>query len=255
MRLNSNDMKLVEQIETHIANGMNQACEDMFLFCENESIEFTAEYLLTVNVAKELAKKLNQPTVSNYKIYLERNTRKIATECVPLYSTMGRDYIHRRQPLYAGFHNTERKGRCDIALYSNKGGNYVPCCIIEVKGFNPIKKNVFEDLKRNSEFFGFSTQTGESHVECTCFASIHSFPRSFSAEEYARDLKGLKDKYEKWNKSVSLPKDVKSKIKIWTVSSCVETQCHLEGDQITCSLDDNHHFAGTIVSYYKDTGS
>jgi hypothetical protein len=65
----------------------------------------------------------------------------------------------------------------------------------------------------------------------------------------------LTNKYDKWNKTVNLPIGVRSKFKIWTVSAGVESLSHLEGGKITCSLDNNHHFAGAIVSYYKETGS
>jgi hypothetical protein len=45
-----------EDIEEAIREGMRDACVDSLVFSEDETRQIDAEYLLTVNVAKAIAK-------------------------------------------------------------------------------------------------------------------------------------------------------------------------------------------------------
>ncbi len=113
-------MSLIAQIEEKILEGMRNSCYDTFLFLEDESQKIGAEYLLTVNVAKMLA-NLNQYIGHPYKIYLERKTRLIASDCVPLFGReVANNFLGYRQILRKQ-HNTSRNGKADITLQAGRG--------------------------------------------------------------------------------------------------------------------------------------
>ncbi|WP_148255589.1 hypothetical protein [Aidingimonas lacisalsi] len=245
-------MSFLLNIEEKILSGMKSACDDTFFFLEDESQKIAAEYLLTVNVAKKLA-ELNSGIGYPYKIYLERKTKLVATDCVPLmareHSTnfLGYKRVLRKR------HNTERNGKVDICLYRDSGGmSGVPVCVIELKGFDPSRQNVLKDLRRNSEFFKISCRTGVSQIQYACFAAMHSFPKSLTQEQRYQDLEKLKQKYEKWQEEVGLPHGLRFWVKVKTMSQAVETTLLDENDPDSLTLDGNHHFAGVTVSYARE---
>lgn len=245
-------MTTLKEIEGKLQSGMKSACEDTFYFLEDESQKIGAEYLLTVNIAKKLS-DLNSYVGYPYKIYLERKTKLVATDCVPLMTReksknfLGYKHTFRKRK------NTERNGRVDICLYRDSGGiSGTPVCVIEVKGFDPGRKNVISDLKRNAEYFKISCRTGLSQIKYACFASMHSFPKSVTQEQRGSDLEKLKEKYERWQAEIGLPVGVKCRIDVSSVSEGVETVCLDESDPDSLALDSHHHFAGVVVSYYRE---
>ena len=244
-------MPLITQIEEKILEGMRSSCNDTFLFLEDESKKIGAEYLLTVNVAKKLA-DLNQYIGHPYKIYLERKTRLIASDCVPLCvrkvanNFLGYRHVLRKQ------HNTSRNGKVDITLYNNTGGLVdTPACVIELKGFDPSRKLVLQDLRRNSEYFKLVCRTGASQLQYTCFAAMHSFPKSITDDQIKADLFSLETKYNSWQTEVGIPADVKCRINIETISKGQDFSNPDENNPEVKVLECNHHFAGVVVSYAR----
>lgn len=242
-------MNLLQKIEEKLSLGMRSACDDTFFFVEDESQKIAAEYLLTVNVAKKLA-ELNSGIGYPYKIYLERKTKLVATDCVPLTAREhSKNFLGYKRVLRKR-QNTHRNGKVDICLYRDSGGmSGVPVCVVELKGFDPSRKDVVKDLRRNSEFFKISCRTGTSQIQYACFAAMHSFPRSVSQEERDRDLEKLKKKYEIWQAEAGLPSGLKYWVRVKTVSQGVETTLLDEEDPGSLTLDGHHHFAGVTVSY------
>ena len=244
-------MKLLAQIEEKIREGMRSSCDDTFLFLEDESQKIGAEYLLTVNVAKKLA-ELNQYIGHPYKIYLERSTKLIASDCVPLFGRkaannfLGYRQVHRR------WHNTSRNGKADIALYNNTGDlSDTPVCVIELKGFDPSHMNVLHDLKRNAEYFWLVCRTGASQLQYTCFAAMHSFTRSITDEQIEADLSSLQRKYSNWQAGVKLPSNVSYRINVDTISKGLDLSYPDQDNLEVTELESNHHFAGVVISYSR----
>jgi hypothetical protein len=81
-------MNVQQQIEDKIKSAMKLACFDALKFSDDESQKIGAEYLLTVNVAKEIA-TLNHSFGEPCKIFLERQTKLFATDCVPFAKSLG----------------------------------------------------------------------------------------------------------------------------------------------------------------------
>lgn len=153
-------MDLLGNIEEKLASGMISVCDDTLYFLEDESQKIGAEYLLTVNVAKKLA-ELNSGIGYPYKIYLERKTKLVATDCVPLMARKESKTFLGHKQILRKRHNTERNGRVDICLYRDSGGMArIPVCAIELKGFDPSRANVISDLRRNAEYFKITCRTG-----------------------------------------------------------------------------------------------
>jgi hypothetical protein len=244
-------MPLIALIEEKILEGMRSSCNDTFLFLENESQKIGAEYLLTVNVAKKLA-DLNQYIGHPYKIYLERKTRLIASDCVPLFAReVANNFLGYRQVLRKQ-HNTSRNGKADITLYKDTGGLVgTPVCVIELKGFDPSRTSVLHDLRRNSEYFKLVCRTGASQLQYTCFAAMHSFPKSITDDQIKADLSCLRTKYNNWKAEVGIPSNVNCRINVETISKGLDVSYPDENNPEVKVLESNHHFAGVFVSYAR----
>jgi hypothetical protein len=238
-------MNLLSKIEQKIFNGMISSCDDMMLFLEDESEIAAPEYLLTVNVAKSLA-TLNQYIGHPYKIYLERKTKLIASECVPSTGRVEANNFLGFLPIFRKWLNTDRNGRADICLYNNERK---PVCVIELKGFNSNSKQTLLDLKRNANYFTLVCKTGSSQLQHTCFAAMHSYPNSFTEEDIRGDLDNLTERYHDLQKKVHLPPHVGFQIKIDTIKEGRIIQYDNQDPPKAIGMESNHHFAGVIISY------
>jgi len=127
-----------------------------------------AEYLLTVNVAKKI-KELNTGFGFPYKIRLEYCTKLFATACTLLFGKVPAANFLGYKSIVRCSNDTERSGEIDVAVYEKSYGINVPVCAIEVKGFNPAKKGIQQDLKRNAEYFGLISPIGKSILRFTFF--------------------------------------------------------------------------------------
>jgi hypothetical protein len=244
-------MEAINQIEEKIREGMKHSCNDSFLFVEDESMEIASEYLLTVNVAKRLA-SLNQYIGHPYKIYLERKTRLIASDCVPLVGRAVANNFLGYVRIIRDRLNTSRNGRADITLYGDTGGlDPRPICVIELKGFNPSNTNIAKDLTRNSEYFQLASRTGSSRIEYACFAAMHSFPKSITDEQIHADLSALKKRYLDLQSKISLAGSVSYRVDVFTISRGLTHSPPDTQNNGAVELECNHHFAGAIISYFK----
>lgn len=234
---------------------MKRSCLDTFVFLEDESQKIGAEYLATVNIAKKIA-ELNSSMGHPYKIYLERKTRLVATDCVPFFGKepasnfLGYKNIRRRKQ------NTTRNGNVDIAVYDSTTRPFgTPFCVIELKGFDPSRTVVLKDLQRNAEFFHISCRTGASQLNFAFLAAMHSFPNSVSDEQIAKDLAKLNAKYKRWQAEVSIPPNVEYRVDVSTVSKGKDFSYPDDSDPEFKILEQHHHFAGVIVSYAKKSNN
>lgn len=176
-----------------LVKAMKRACDDMLRFSGEPAKRLNAEYLFTVAVAKELA-GLNRYHGDPYRIYLEKKTRDFAKDClhpVKFGNSMQRGSITRR----TGVPKLSRNGRIDVAVYEDVPNNgylgHQPICAIELKGFNPARALVLEDLKRNLEYFSVKGNTGSSVLGTALFGALHSWSMVGTQSEKKQKLKNL----------------------------------------------------------------
>ena len=242
-----------QELTDHIKNGMKEACTDMMFFTDVPRNHVYVEYLITVNVAKIISRKANQYMASPYKIYLEHSTKQFSNDCVPLLKReptdrkYGLKFKRRSRKL-----NTSRKGKIDIAIYCEHRGmmeHEIPFCAIELKGFNPIKKEVLKDLKRNSEYFSFSDTTGESRIEFSTFAAFHKYD-SWTEDDIECKIKKLEKLYTSYLEEISISSNSTYSISAFQVSSVLFNEQTAEHDVETIA-EDRHLFLGIIVTFKK----
>lgn len=161
-----------------IKKAMHTSCDDALFFSNDETQLINAEYLLTVNIAKAI-KELNFYFGTPYKIYLEHDTKQLASASTPFCVI---DPLTLRNTIRTK-NNTTRSGRVDIAVYNQILWYDTPVCAIEVKGFNPPKHLIVKDLERNSEYFSFTSPTGSSTMPFTFFIALHSFKGVWNDEK------------------------------------------------------------------------
>lgn len=232
-----------------IVAGMKRACEDMVSFCDQPQVQFNAEYLFTVATAVAI-NKLNGPSADPYEIHIEHATKFLERDCLPLISR-GRDPLKRGGSVFRPHHpipKVSRKGRVDIAVYvdGSKAGYFgnKPHCVIELKGFNPGRKLILSDIRRNLEFHRLSGATGKSTLNLSFFGALHSK----NPDQFEMNEGHIKKKYEGWLAELGPLPDIVAEIHTFNVSHDIHGRIFDEVDEQVIDNSSRHHFIGAIVS-------
>lgn len=240
-------MNSICDITNKLKDALKMSCNDAFYFSDDETRLIDAEYLVTVNSAKSI-KELNHYFGMPYKIFLEHDTEKFATACTPLFGNQIDDINY---PVRTS-NNTVRSGKIDIAIYSTDNPIDVPLCAIEVKGFNPRKGNIIDDLKRNAEYFSISSPTGVSNLPFTIFMALHSYKKTMTNQKECSNIRRLRKRYDKYMDDISLPSDVSHRIEILTIRRGIMPA---PNDPFTKEMglqgNEDYHFVGAIVSFQR----
>jgi hypothetical protein len=117
--------------------------------------------------------------------------------------------------------NTKRNGKIDVAVYRDGAGHGKPVCAVELKGFNPQRRVVLEDLKRNAEYFDLSCDSGTSQIAFTVFAALHSFQHVRNEESAKQNQNYLHTKYSKWLSELNSSNSYRANINVVTLSKCL----------------------------------
>lgn len=243
-------------LRSAIEKGMMQACRDMYSFCDKPQKEFNAEYLFTVATARAID-ELNGAPADPYEIRIERSTKYLERDCLkPFIKAPGTSF--RRPTLFRDKHQAstiKRNGRVDIAVYSDGYHNgypgKMPLCLIELKGFNPPRHLVLDDLRRNLEFHRLRGVTGGSVLDLSFFAALHS--RTPARE--ATSEQAVKKQYEKWMMQLGEVSDLATQVQTFTVSKDVRGRLQEEVNEVVIDTTSRHHFIGVVVSFMRHVGS
>lgn len=244
----------MDEIKEKLKEALNITCKEAFEFSDKENAPIEAEYLLTVNAAKSI-KGLNKHIGAPYKIYFEHSTEEFCTNCIPIWKKEeGIIYsIFNKTIMREKIFNTSRNGKIDIAIYIDSTlPSKEPFCAIEIKGFNPLKGKIIDDLKRNYEYFSLVGNTGESNLKRTYFLAIHQYKRPSSSNKEKLNKLRIKNRYENYIKEIMLPLNVKHDIDVFTiqkgklpdVDDPYFQEFGLDGTE-------NYHFMGVIVKFEK----
>ncbi|EJL6264484.1 hypothetical protein NMS06_003255 [Vibrio cholerae] len=243
--------KRISDIVSKVKSGMNQAYADTLNFTDDPAARFGAEYLFTVNVAKEIG-RLNGPDADPYQIYIEASVKKVARDCLPLIKR-GNPMVRGSSILRKGAPFMKREGRVDIAVYTDvmpyKCNGNTPFCIIELKSFNPTRKLIVKDLKRNLEFLTLSGQTGKSFVEVGLFSAVHSVLPTNDPAQLDKQVSKIKDNYSHWLSEVGNLDGIETDIQAFTLSKDVDGRIMDDIDGYYIDTDSKHHFIGVIVIF------
>ncbi|WDA26805.1 hypothetical protein PSC74_10995 [Aeromonas hydrophila] len=244
----------INNIIEKIKLGMKRAYIDTLNFTGNPAQKFGAEYLFTVNVAKAIG-ELNVPHGDPYKIYIEEKTKDVAKNCLPILKfDKGDDFLKKRNTTFRSNHSLpaiERNGRIDIAVYKEDKNRYipehVPFCIIELKSFNPNRKLVVKDLKRNIELLRASGPTGVSSIQAGIFSAAHQIMNFDTDNQIASEVKGIILNYEKWYSDIGNISDLNILTKNFSLSREMEGEVTHEIDGSYVDTSTRHCFIGIIV--------
>ncbi|MCS0192788.1 hypothetical protein NDJ78_21730 [Vibrio parahaemolyticus] len=238
-------------IEKKLEEALYESCSDAFYFSDDETSLIEAEYLLTVNAAKKV-RELNVCFGDPYKIFLEHSTESFSTNCVPLISKVPTKTRFPKSVSRKGTFNTTRDGKIDIAVYKNTGYLSVPHCAIEVKGFNPLKPKVIEDLERNIEYFSFKGNTGQSLLDKALFIALHSYKKTMTDPKEQANLDKVEKKYKGYLSSLKFPAHVQYKIKVFTVRrGLVPDPQDPYVQEFGLDGTEDYHFVGAIITFEK----
>ncbi|MFN1580759.1 hypothetical protein [Vibrio rotiferianus] len=226
-------------IREQLKKALCQSCDDALEFSNDETSLIGAEYLITVNVAKSI-QQLNYSFGEPYKIYLEYPTWKVA-----------RDAIHYSFKFPRASSDTVRSGKVDIAIYNGKRLPAPECIsVVEVKGFNPSKMKIIEDLARNLEYFSCGVDSSNSALSQTHFIALHSYKNTMSANKEKSNLKRIERRYREYLSNLSIPTIVKNNIEVFTirrgtvpgVDEPYIQECGLTGSE-------GYHLMGVVVTF------
>jgi len=249
-------MPSIRDLLKAIQQGMRDACEDSVIFTNRWTDEIAAEYLLTVNVAKNIG-KLNTFYGDPYVIQLECSTKEFAANCFPLVARIpvNEDGIAgMKSVIRERHHNTSRNGRIDVAVFDEDCSmRATSLCAIELKGFNPSQSVVIGDLARNAEYFSQTSQTGRSSLLFTAFGSIESRKNAFVDQE---NLEGVLARYSTWMSKIVDPGNFDAEVGTFTVRiQAKEPGIDSDTGGPDWADDENHHFIGVLVVFTPKNGS
>lgn len=252
-------------IRTGIINAMKQTCCETFLFAEDPNQPFKTEYHLTINIAKKISEQ-NQHIGSIYKLILEHSIIDFATEgpepivfaepnniCSPAtFRGNYDDFTRKHPPKKKRKEGEECKERIDLAIYCDERFGKYPVCAIEVKGFNPQRARIIEDLNRNLSLLSIEAPIGLTRLNLTAFAALHSNQNPKPDKEQTQ-LTRLKRRYGKYLSELCCALDgVICHIDTFTVSSrSLDDFCSIEIEDGEYSPENTHHWIGVIVSFSK----
>ena len=263
-----------QQVIQFIKTAMKKTLSDTLLFTNNPTNGVQTEYLLTVNVAQQIA-TLNHTDAEPYFISLEQNTIQFARQCLPaivwgqsdtqdrkLTSIQRLKESSKRTKLlnFKQVNRTHRTGRIDIAIYQKPKSNtgqisLQPLCAIELKSFNPAKNKIIADLERNLFFLKLKGNTGESILSYTVFAALH-WNKRINVQDEEQHKVNLNKKYDEILNFLQ-PScehiDISKEVFILSKSmGTVEIEdVNLDTNEFFESLDTTtrHHFCGVIVCF------
>jgi hypothetical protein len=181
-----NDPSLRNNICSKTIEGLRISCDDIVEFTEDFSRPVNPEYLLSVNTAKSI-RRLNSGLGWPLKIYLEYPAQAFLEKCHPLIRGARSQSFPPAQTVIRQSPSITRYGRIDVTVLKNGPQEDIPVCAIELKGLNPPKARVVDDLRRNKEYFA-NANTGRSQVLLAISAMIRSYKSTKSCEHKVHRL-------------------------------------------------------------------
>jgi len=247
-------MAHIHVLNEAIKEGMEGACSDMFSFCDNPAERINAEYLFTVATARAISARNTVPA-DPYEIRIEQSTKSFASDC--LHPVIFGSPTQRGSTIFRAKHPLPkiiRPGRIDISVYHNPAKSTYfgspPLCSIELKGFNPPKRLVIEDLKRNLEFHRVQGKTGSSVLDLSFFAALHSR----SAKRASGNESAVKEMYRRWLPQLGAVPDLDTHVLTFTVSIDTFGRVREEVNEMVVDTETVHHFIGAIVIFCRPSG-
>ena len=243
-KLTSHETSIIQALKA----AMKTSCDDALTFSADETEHLGAEYLLTVNAAKEIA-GLNITHADPYKIAIEHSTKRFATACTPVMAKQVANNCTGHRTVLRAVNNTTRGGRIDIAVYLTGGAFDAPLCAIEVKSFNPTKNSVMDDLVRNAEYFNVRSPTGESTLPLAVFIALESCRNVWNDDSEASNINKLKTRYEGYIKGNANLNGLNQHVEVFTIRrGTLPNPDDLHIQQHGLNGDEDYHFLGVIVT-------
>ncbi len=244
-----------EKILEKIRQAMEFACEQSELFTSNKADTFPAEYLFTVAVAMAIAEH-NGPPGDPYVIRVERDATTFMKDCVLPIKFVRQGIPGKSRLIRAEKPDICRPGRVDVTVYTDAPGSghfgVQPLCAIELKGFDPGTALVLADLKRNLGFLRTTGRTGDSVLEFTVFAALHSHGR-YSDVDLSKNEQRTRKKYTSYLEKLGDLSDVDVDIEVRSVS-VEQFGTVIEGpDYDEVDTSSQHHFVGAMIVMSRAT--
>ena len=238
-----------KRILEKIWQAMEFACEQSELFTSNKANTMPAEYLFTVAVATAIAEH-NGPPGDPYVIRVERDAATFMKDCVQPIKFVRQAPPGNLRLIRAEEPDICRPGRVDVTVYTdvpNSGyWGVQPLCAIELKGFDPGAELVRADLERNLGFLRTKGPTGDSVLEFTVFAALHSY-RRYGGKHLPKNEQRTRDKYTDYLAKLGDLSDIVVDVEIGSVS-VEQVGTVIAGpdyDELDTSF--RHHFVGAMV--------
>ncbi|MFW5393269.1 hypothetical protein V1951_18470 [Yersinia sp. 2544 StPb PI] len=239
------------EIIMSVRSGMESAAKDAISMNLYSGAKIGVEYLATVSIGQALVRSKTYRR-GDHELHFEYSTKKFISSTVPLIKKMPplRGHIFSRS-IVRKLSNTTRNGRIDIALLNKNMGVEFPLCAIEVKGDNPSKKLLINDLKRNLECMIYSAETGRSGLDLTLSCSFFSYVNnSYCVKEehekqYVENVKEIFDsKISCFRKTI--PSDISLNVEVFTLSKILAPD-NADQEDFERIEDEIHLSLGVIV--------
>jgi hypothetical protein len=131
-------------------------------------------------------------------------------------------------------------------VYDSRPPVPVPQYVIEVKGLDPSRHAVLQDLKRNAEFVAMARETDGGRPVSALLACLHGFPGSYDDAAREGHIEQLECRYGGWLSEVGDLRSLCTRVAAFPVRVVTEQDTVQEGVPDFAS-DENHHLVGVIV--------
>ena len=168
-------------LSTLIQEGIEKAQNDYISWSNGWSISWSAEYILTVNIAQVLGKEKEKNNLDG--IFIEHSVQDFANEC-KISQEVQKEFKYNRNLT---------SGRLDICVDLDENKS----TIIEVK--NTIQSqgeklnSIIADIERCKTFIINSSSVQDSYI---CFLVDDKKSESLVQEKYTTFIKEIKNKFE-----------------------------------------------------------
>lgn len=242
------------EIIISVKKGMKSAAEDAISMNLYSGAKIGVEYLATVSVGQALVRSKSFRR-GDHELHFEYSTKKFISSTVPLIkkTTPLPGHIFARS-IVRKLSNTTRNGRIDIALLNKYMGMEFPLCAIEMKGDNPSKKLLIDDLQRNLECMVYSAETGKSALNLTLSCSFFCYVKEAYCvkEEHEKQyVENVRDIFESkiagFRKTV--PSDISLNVEVFTLSKILAPDNADEHDFYL--IEDEIHLSLGVIIYLE----
>lgn len=239
---------IASSMEDLIVKGLEATYDDLYLFTGDELDVSHPEYLLTVNIAKSISKEFH--SFKNYEIRIECPTKSLIQNSFNFkssrfYRPLQKNNSNKRK--IKGLEKT-RKGRVDLALFSQNGVFKILKYIFEIKRQNQPKRSIIQDLQRLKAFCLLENQDGHSTLQAGYFVGLQHCKDYQAPDKIKQNLHKTEAKFKGFIQEVNRDRKVCEELRVFSLNN----KLILDESELDPEYIGAHHMIAIIIKFKRN---